>query len=219
VYHERNLPKENTIYLLNDKKAVQSQVFFFIEGKALDLNDLPVIMGFNKYFGGDMSSLVFQEIREFRSLAYSTYAQYQAPMKPGQECFFTGYVGCQADKTIDAVSAMNDLIHNMPSKPERWESLQSSLIQSAQSERPDFRSIMYTIEYWKNRGLNKDPNESYIERYKTMNYQNILDFYTANIKGKPMSVTIVGNTGAFDLKALEKFGKIINIEGSKIMKK
>jgi hypothetical protein len=78
---------------------------------------------------------------------------------------------------------------------------------------------MYTIEYWKNRGLNKDPNESYIERYKAMNYQNILDFYTANIKGKPMSVTIVGNTGAFDLKALEKFGKIINIEGSKIMKK
>jgi zinc protease len=219
VYHERNLPKENTIYLLNDKKAVQSQVFFFIEGKALDLNDLPVIMGFNKYFGGDMSSLVFQEIREFRSLAYSTYAQYQAPMKPGQECFFTGYVGCQADKTIDAVSAMNDLIHNMPSKPERWESLQSSLIQSAQSERPDFRSIMYTIEYWKNRGLNKDPNESYIERYKAMNYQNILDFYTANIKGKPMSVTIVGNTGAFDLKALGKFGKIINIDGSKIMKK
>ena len=28
---------------------------------------------FNTYFGKGMSSLVFQEIREFRSLAYSSY--------------------------------------------------------------------------------------------------------------------------------------------------
>ena len=66
-----------------------------------------------------MSSLVFQEIREFRSLAYSTSANYALAEKIGENNFFYGYVGCQGDKTPEAIQVMNDLIQNMPIKKAR----------------------------------------------------------------------------------------------------
>ena len=43
------------------------------------LDDRLTARTFNKYFGSGMSALVFQEIREFRSLAYSAYGIFQIP--------------------------------------------------------------------------------------------------------------------------------------------
>ncbi|HCA82980.1 MAG TPA: hypothetical protein DEP18_04270, partial [Flavobacteriales bacterium] len=190
--------QESQIFIYEDKKAVQTQAYFFISGKPFDLKMAPEIAAFNKYFGGDMSSLVFQEIREFRSLAYSTWGRYIAPSKAGQSSWFVSYIGCQSDKTNDAVNAMLDLIRNMPQKPERWTSLQSSLIQSAQSERPGFKSIIETIEGWKYRGYNQDPNIEMIANYKTMEFENVVSFWKNEISQKPITITLVGNTGAFD---------------------
>ena len=64
---------------------------------------------YNKYFSGGMSSIVFQEIREFRSLAYSSWASYNTPWHNNKEGNFMGYVGCQADKTLEAILVFKDI--------------------------------------------------------------------------------------------------------------
>lgn len=218
VYLERSVPKENTIFLFNQPKALQSQIYFYIEGVPYTNDQLADMLAFNKYFGGDMSSLVFQEIREFRSLAYGTYAQFTAPSKQGEKSFFTGYIGCQGDKTNDAVEAMTDLILNMPQKPERWSSVQSSLIQSAQSERPGFRGIIEIIEYWQMREYKTDPKTDLIAAYEKMNFDVITQFWSNYIKAHPITITIVGNTSKFDMKRLEKFGKVITVKEKEMYK-
>ena len=61
-----------------------------------------------------MGSLVFQEIREFRSLAYSCGAGYISPFYSDNKGYFNGYIGCQADKTIEACKTLEKLILDFP---------------------------------------------------------------------------------------------------------
>jgi zinc protease len=215
---DKKLDKENMIYVYHDKKAVQSQLYFYIDGRPFRYEDMPVIRAFNKYFGGDMSSLVFQEIREFRSLAYSTYATYSAPIREGRTCTFSAYIGCQSDKSVDAIKAMLELIHEMPEKPERWESLQSSLIQSALAERPSFREIIQTVENWQERGYTQDPNAVNVEAYKSLTFGKVLEFYKTDLRKRPVTITIVGNTESFPIKQLESIGKIIYVKENQVLK-
>jgi len=219
VFRKRSLATENTIYILNDKKARQSQVNFFIDGNPFEMNQLPVVYSFNKYFGGDMSSLVFQEIRELRSLAYSTYGNYNTAYLPGNKNHFNAFVGCQADKTNDAITAMLDLIHKMPEKGERMDGIRSSMIEEAKASRPGFRRMAEVIEAWKERGFTKDANQTLMEEYEKMTFDRILEFYKKEIQNKTTVITIVGDKSKFDLEELKKYGKIVEVKMDQITKK
>ena len=65
---------KNIVYLVHDKKAVQSQIYFLINtppfsGSAKDKVNAEA---FNNYMSDGFSGLLMQEIREYRSLAYGT---------------------------------------------------------------------------------------------------------------------------------------------------
>lgn len=218
IVRDRKDYNENLIFIVNKKGATQSQINFNIEGDVLDINKIPVIDAFNQYFGNDMSSLVFQEIREFRSLAYNAYGRYNpAPLK-GKNNFFNAYIGCQADKTDDALNAMMNLIRNMPEKPERMSSIKSALIQSAQTNRPEFRNIISTVERWYDRGYTENPFKTKITAYKQLEFNDLISFYQNNIKDKPVIITIVSNKKKLNLKSLEKFGKIQEVKEKDLFK-
>ena len=161
-----------------------------------------------------MSSIVFQEIREFRSLAYSTFAQYSLAPMEGKNNSFIGYVGCQADKTIESVRVMNDIILNKPEKPERLEMIKSSLIESSKTSRPSFRNLIESIESWKRQGFDDDPNKVLLEQYNNLSFKSIVDFYKAEIQNKPMIITIVGDVSRFNLEELKRYGEIIMVKKS-----
>ena len=127
---KRAIPESTKIYILNHKDAVQSQIGFNIECSPRDNNQITDIKLFNTYFGDGMSSLVFQEIREFRSLAYATFANYELAPYENSNNRFIGYVGCQADKALDAIEAMSELIHNMPQK-DRISNLKSAVLEGS----------------------------------------------------------------------------------------
>lgn len=166
-----------------------------------------------------MSSLVFQEIRELRSLAYSTYGTYQTAYLPGNKNHFTAYVGCQADKTNDAIAAMYELIHQMPEKSDRMDGIRMSMVEEAKASRPGFRNMAAVIEAWKERGFIKDANQTLLEAYEKMTFDQILEFYKKEIQNKTTIITIVGDKSKFDLNALKKYGKVVEVEMDQITKK
>jgi predicted Zn-dependent peptidase len=205
------------VYFLDDKKAVQSQIKFVMEANPMNLNQGGDVSAFNLYFGGDMSSLVFQEIREFRSLAYSTSATYQMARKEGLNNYFTAYIGCQGDKTPESIEVMNELISNMPIKREREDGIRSALISNAKTNKPGFRSLIQTVDVWQKRGYTEDPNIKFLAYYSDLNFDQILDFYSKEIKGKTMQILIVGNSKKFDIKTLEKYGKLRRVKPSQVV--
>ncbi len=203
---------ENTILMLDDKKARQSHIWFYIPGNDYHINDEYQMDAFNSYFGGDMSALMFQEIREFRSLAYATRGTYSKPPKASQKGYFAGYIGCQGDKTLEAIQTLQEMLVNLPQKPDRMEAIRSGLIAKIPSNKPEFRALIPTLRRWQEFGYKEDPSIAKSHGYPNLTFQDIVQFYNNNLKGKPMIITIVGDKSKFDLDKLQKFGKIKNIE-------
>lgn len=210
---------EPTVLFLNRKDARQSHIIFYGLGKKLDNDDIPSLKAFNSYFGGDMSSLVFQEIRELRSLAYAASCTYRRPFVKEEAGFLYGYIGCQGDKTQDALSGMMDLIKKMPEKPDRMDAVRSGLRDAAYTSRPEFRDLSEVILRWKRLGYKQDPEQYYLAYYDKLNFEDIKKFYTENVQNLPVSIAIVGNKKNIDMKKLSQYGKIIEVNKKEILKK
>lgn len=202
----------NTILLIDDKKAIQSQIYFIVPGSTIDENSRIMSTAFNKYFGGNMNSIVFQEIREFRSLGYSAWGNYSTPILNNQEGYLKGYVGTQSDKTLDAVDAYINLVINMPEKTERLDIVKNSLTQSINSSRPTFRNLSNSVAYWNKQGYKNDPRKERMNIYKNLKFEDISGFYKQNIKGKPYVITIIGDASRFNKEELKKYGEVIELD-------
>ena len=65
-------------------------------------------------------------------------------------------------------------------------------------------------------GYTQDPAIDKMKKIETLKFEDIIDFYNENIKGKPVVIAIVGNPKDFDTKALEKYGKVVKDSESKL---
>ena len=211
IIREKKLNKSNTVYFYNDKKAVQSQISILVDGDVMDLEDRSKTNVFNKYFGGSMSGLVFQEIREFKSLAYSAWGSYRRPYYLDDSGRFEGFMGTQADKTIDAISTYVNLLKKMPEKPLRIDGIRSGLLESLNSSKPKFRNMSLTIRGWQKQGFVIDPRKTKKDVFSDIEFDDITDFYNNYIKGRPIIITIVGNKDKINMEKLADFGEVIEV--------
>ena len=209
---------ENTVLVVDKKKALQSKIYFMQNGSPVSVDQTPTIEAFNLYFGGDFSGLVLQEVREYRSLAYSAGARYRIPQRVDSPAYFYGYIGTQADKTGEALDIFMDLLRNMPEKTERMKMINSYLELSSVTSRPDFRNLSTYILELRQKGFTEDPAKLFSQTYKTMQFDQITKFYNENIRNKPTVIAIVGNQKNLDMKKLGSFGKLTLIPEKSLFK-
>lgn len=208
--------EENTIYFLPNDKAKQSNIYLLVEGMPYDIKNDILMQAFSSYFGAGFGSLVVDEIREKRAMAYSSYGIIRTPQLPGKNWCLFGYVGTQADKTIDAIDVYVDLLKNMPEAREHFDVVKANMRESVLSNKPGFRSKSLVFEYWKRLGYTQDPAIEDMARIDALTFDDIVKFYEENIKGKPIAIAIVGNPKSFDAKALEKYGKVVKLQRAKL---
>ncbi|MCI4669824.1 MAG: insulinase family protein [Bacteroidia bacterium] len=213
----KKTPEKNKIYLVHSKKAVQSQIYFHVQGEKFELEDHHKLSAFNEYFGGGFSGLVLQEIREYRSLAYSAWGRYYPNSQVSERGRLMTYIGCQGDKTNEAIEVMVDLIKNMPSKPERVPSLKSSLQLKTITNFPDFKSITGTYKYYKELGFDEDPNTNSYDKYANLEMADIEQFHKENIAGKPMIITIYGDKSRMNLEKLKEIGEVVELKAKDVV--
>jgi predicted Zn-dependent peptidase len=215
----KNIPS-NTIYYINDPKAVQSQVFYAL--KTPDFKDEPKenvkADAFNTYLSDGFSGLLMQEIREFRSLAYTTSGSFNKPYFGNSPGIFYAYVGCQSDKTNDAVQVLDSLIRFMPSKPERIESIKLMLKNSSASSYPNFRSLSSAIDFGKQLGFKHSPKLDEYPLYGNLTFDDVYDFYKQNIQNQQHIITIYGNMNNIDKEKLKTMGNVVELSVSDIRK-
>ena len=210
---------QNTILFLNDKKSVQSHINIFIEGEVNDKDHRVALYGFNDYLDGSMASLLFQEIREFRSLAYGVSGRYSPSFyfdKPG---YFSGWLSTQNDKTVEAIDVYTGIIKDLPKKPERIDEIRKNLTISINANQPMFRYKSLSVANWRAQGYTNDPRKERYNKYLTLTFDDIVDFYNKNLKGKVWAITIVGNQKRFNLEDLKKYGKIEKISLNQLFTK
>ncbi len=204
--------KQNEVLILDNKKLIQSQLFFIKKSAPFDLNQFPKIELFNTYFDGGFSGILTQEIREYRSLAYSTSASFNYSIHPQANSYFYTYIGCQGDKTVDAATEAYKLIKEMPRKPERMANIQKNLSLNQLSNYPSFRNLSPTVEFYQLKGFTKDPNELASKQYSTINFEGMYNFYENYIQNKPTFLGIYGDMRRFNKEDLEKIGTLRMIQ-------
>ncbi|MDR2121101.1 MAG: insulinase family protein [Tannerella sp.] len=171
---------------------------------------------FSGYFGEGMSSLMFQEIREFRSLAYHASGAYRMPplRHAAMPARFVTYLSTQCDKTTDALEVLNMLIHDMPERPERIGEVIQTAVNRTNNDYPSFRDLSTRIDMHRRNGHTSDPNRLLLEDIRTMNMDDIARFYRTYVKGRTLVYIVVGNSRLMDMQKLAAFGSIVRMKRS-----
>lgn len=211
VVYPRQRPAETTVYFVPRRDAVQTQLWLAVEGGPVAVVDRAAADAFSEYFGGGMAGLVFQEVREFRALAYSASARFARDHEPAQRGYLVGHVGCQADKTFDALDVMVELISRMPAREERLELVRSALVRSQETESPGFRALQGKLEEWRERGYAEDPRRSLLPAYTHLEFARIVDFYRRYVAGRPLAIMIVGDPRKATPAKLRKYGRVVRL--------
>ncbi len=197
----------NTVYVV-DYDMKQAEIIMLAKGGAYNPLQTPEIRLYNEYFGGSMSSVVFQELRESRALAYSVSSRYREPNRKNKSYYLSAYIGSQADKLPEAMSGMNDLLNNMPYSEGMFTGAREAIISGIRTERITKAQILFNYEAAKKMGLTYDLRKDLFKQIPEMSFETIRKFQENNIKGKPFTVLVLGKKELLDTKTLEKYGKI-----------
>ena len=220
-YRELKQYDRPTVFFIDMPDMAQSIVYGYVKGDPVDDKaSRHASQLFSVYFGGDMSSLMFQEIREFRSFAYQTSGRYQLPnhAHKGTAGSFTAMLSTQSDKTLDALGVLDSLIREMPLKPERMEAVKQTLVNRINNDYPPFRNLSEKVASARMEGFDRDPAEEFLRDIATMDMQDISRFYQEQISGRPVVYVITGNRKHIDMKKLAEYGTIIKVKKKGIYK-
>lgn len=223
VPREPIAPEGRKVYFLPRKDAIQTQIYFQRDLGASSQEDAWLVDAFNEYFGGGMSALVFQEVREYRSLAYTAYCPIRSTEQAGGRRYLDGYVGCQADKTAEALQVMVGLITDMPQKPERIDAIRKAITQSAYTMRPSFRDLSETILDWQRKGYQEDPYAFRIPFYPGLTMERLYGFYQSKVQVKDpedgLAIMVTGDPKKIDRKVLALYGEVIEVKQEDVFRK
>lgn len=220
-YRELKQYDRPTVFFIDMPDMAQSIVYGYVKGDPVDDKaSRHASRLFSVYFGGDMSSLMFQEIREFRSFAYRTSGRYQLPnhAHKGTAGSFTAMLSTQSDKTLDTLGVLDSLIREMPLKPERMEAVKQTLVNRINNDYPPFRNLSEKVASARMEGFDRDPAEEFLRDIATMDMQDISRFYREQISGRPVVYVIAGNRKHIDMKKLAEYGTIIKVKKKDIYK-
>ena len=202
------------VYLYHMPDVFQNIIYVYMPCQPLPtLRERHTADLFSLYFGEGMSSLMFQEIREFRSLAYYTSGAYRLPPYRLSDLptRFVAYLSTQSDKTIDALEVLDVLINHMPEHPERIDSLIRTEINRVNNAYPAFRDISTRIAEFRRDGYTDDPHRALLDDIRRMTMDDITRFYQAHVCGRKPVYVIVGNAHRIDRRRLATFGEIVRI--------
>lgn len=195
-----------------DYDMVQTELLFLAKGDTFNPKHLAASTLFNTYFGSGLSSIVFQEIRESKSLAYSAFASYSNASKKNAPNYVVAYIGTQANKLEQAVEAMLNLMNNMPEAEKQFRAAKEATLKKLAAQRISNANILGTYEVLKERGIDNDNREEIYNTIKNMTIQDLKSFFDRNVKGSNYNVMVIGNKTDLNVKSLQKLGKIKELE-------
>ena len=200
----------NEIFVV-DRETAQAQVRIeFPDGVYDESLSVPSSI-YNNYFGTSMSSVVFQELREARALAYSASARYAEGGRVNDQNLMLGAIGSQTDKTVEALAAFIDLIDNMPQSEVRFQESVNSLINQYRTSRVSFREVIGAVRSWERLGLNGDPRQARFEALQNATMEDLLSFQRERVKDRPKLISILGNLSVIDVNQLQQYGEVTEL--------
>jgi predicted Zn-dependent peptidase len=191
-----------------DYDMKQAEVMMLSKGSKFNENELPIIKYHNEYFGGGMSSIVFQEMRESKALAYSVYSAYTLPRDTNTSHYLMSYIGTQADKLSEAMVGMTELLDVMPEAESNMNNAKEAIEQKIRTERLTKSRVLSEYEKAQKLGIKHDVRKDLYEAVQNFDMNNLKGFHNSHISSGTRVVMVLGSKEDLDLEVLKKYGEI-----------
>ncbi|WP_029275929.1 M16 family metallopeptidase [Pedobacter borealis] len=201
------IQEKNEVYTA-DFDMLQTQIQWIRNIPGYQPSLQPSINLFNSYFGGGMGSVVFQQLRESKALAYSTSATFQTPAYKNDPYQMNAFIGCQADKMDDAINGMDSLLNDMPRSDDGIKNAKMSLRKSLETQRFTDEKVVDFYLVLENKGITTDFRQQIYERLGTLNYNDLKAFTDKYIAHKKYAYCIMGSKEVVEGANLKKYGDV-----------
>jgi predicted Zn-dependent peptidase len=171
---------------------------------------------FNEYYGGGMNTIVFQELREARGLAYNAFAAYVEPSYKDQKEYFFTHIITQNDKMMDCVRQFHQILDTIPQSETAFQIAKDALTKRLQSQRTTKSSLIYAWLSAKNLGIDYDINRKIYEALPALQLSDIVSFEQQQMARKPYRYVILGDEKELDIESLKKIAPVKHITTEEI---
>lgn len=203
------------VYVVNVPKARQTLVQTYQRlAPTPDDRQRSTLALWGSYFGGGMSSVLFQDIREFRSFAYSAHGRVLSldlGRHPQQCRAYVTRLGTQADKTLLALAVLDSLQQDMPLRPTNLDAARQNLFNQINNGFPSFRDLGAFVAGRRAEGYAADPDSMLLRQLPTLTMDDVASFFTDKVKPASRVVMVVGSRKQIDLKALRHYGRVVEL--------
>jgi len=208
IYREIGVKKDKVYFV--HFPSVQVDLMLLSKGTPrFNLEEYVFSEWYNQYFGYGLSSIVFQEIRESKALAYSAYAYAANPILKNKPHFLQAYVGTQPDKLRDAVEAFQTILEDMPISLPQMENARQSVLKQVAAGRITQANIYWTWRANKHRGfLNRDLRADIYATLEKAEAADLVRYQEQHIKGRHYTWLVMGDRQKIDFQYLRKIGKV-----------
>ena len=207
VIYQQAETKDNKV-LFTHYNAKQIYMGMYAKGEPFQQPLEPVRRMYNEYFGGNMSSIVFQEMREARGLAYSASAGYRSVSKPEYNYSIYTFIATQNDKMSQAVEAFKDILNNMPESEKAFNLAKEALQTSIRTERILRSNILWDYVNAQKFGYTQDPRKAIFEQVPNFTLADIKVFQEKYIKDHAYNYYILGDKHDLDFNVMKNLGTV-----------
>lgn len=199
-------PADKVFYAHYD--ANQSRLQTYTRSVPFDYSLYPVVSMYNAYFGGGMNAIVFQEMREKRSLAYQARSRFLIPAK--KEEYFENYsfIATQNDKIIDALDAFNELFNEMPESEVAFENAKEGLMTQIETARITKMNIIWRYMSNQKWGVNHDIRKDLYDAAPRFTLADVKKFNNEYVKNQHKMYFILSKEAETPFDELQKYGPI-----------
>ncbi|MBF9236948.1 insulinase family protein [Hymenobacter sp. BT683] len=199
--------KDKKVYWV-DYNMVQAEILFLTKGDLYSKEMVPTVALYNEYFGGGMGSIVFQDLRESKALAYSASSRYSNADKVGRSNYNMSYIGAQSDKLPEAMAGMEALLTDMPVAEANLEIAKNAIRNSISTERITKGNVLLSYERARRLGLDYDLRRDVYASTQKMTFDELNKFQNAKIKGQNQVILVIGSKDRLNFKELAKYGTV-----------
>jgi predicted Zn-dependent peptidase len=212
--YEKRVPalietNENECFILpynGTQSFVMSQLA--CDGKPWSEDKLGVTNMYNNYFGAGMNTVVFQEMREKRSLCYGAGAKYIMPAYNDQKCIFITSIQSQNDKLKECIDVFDDIINNMPVSQTSFDVAKKGVLTQLSTERVKRTEFFDLYFDAKDLGIDYDKRQKTYEQLQGVTLQDIIDFQQQNVKGLHYRSVFAGDPNGLSKEELQRLGNV-----------
>jgi predicted Zn-dependent peptidase len=162
-----------------------------------------------------MNAIVFQEMREARALAYSSYANLSEGDLDDPYTYYA-FIATQNDKMRSAIEAFDEIINEMPESEAAFELAKKEILANLATQRTIKEDVLWAWIAALDMGVTHDRSQALYEKVQQMTLADVKAFQQEWIKSRPYTFCILGDEKELDMKFLRTLGPIERLSQEEI---